>query len=60
MSDKIANVRCPQCKNYFALCWLDYFGGEPVPQTLFIRSCPSGGVYDVSVHCPCCNYEEPL
>lgn len=34
------------------------FDGDPT--TLVIRSCPSGGIYDVLIRCPFCNYEEPL
>ncbi len=31
-----------------------------VKVTLEVRGCPSGGVYDVIVRCPHCDYEEPL
>ena len=50
-------VDCPQCHKKFNLIWdSDWCKG----QTLFIRSCPSGGIYDASVTCPHCGYEEPL
>ena len=50
---KIAEQVCPQCGKQFELNW-DDFG------TLKVRSCPSGGVYDVTIECPNCDYEEPL
>ena len=57
-SDKrIRDVVCPQCKREFRLVWNDY---KDDPSTLRVRSCPSGGVYDVSVCCPHCDYEEEL
>ena len=28
--------------------------------TLRIRSCPSGGVYDVSIYCPYCGHSDDL
>ena len=59
-ADKIKEhiyATCPQCKAKFILEWNDDFG---VKQTLIIRSCPSGGVYDVSVRCPKCGLEEEL
>lgn len=54
---RIADVVCLQCKEPFRLCWNDY-GDQRV--TLAIRGCPSGGIYDVSINCPHCNYEEEL
>ena len=53
----LKNVTCPQCKNEFKLTWNDY---SDTPQTLMLRGCPSGGIYDVSIECPHCNYEEEL
>ena len=53
----LSNVICPQCNKSFRLTW-DYALDKPA--TLVIRSCPSGGIYDVSINCPYCNYEEPL
>lgn len=50
----LKHVTCPQCGKDFVL---DYFSGRP---TLKIRDCPSGGIYDVSIRCPHCNYEEEL
>ena len=29
-------------------------------QTLMLRGCPSGGIYDVAINCPHCDYEEEL
>ena len=29
-------------------------------QTLMLRGCPSGGIYDVAISCPHCDYEEEL
>jgi len=28
--------------------------------TLVLRGCPSGGIYDVSIECPYCDYVEDL
>ena len=50
---------CPQCKKEFQLVWNDYSFGDKI-QTLIIRSCPSGGIYDVLIRCAFCNYEEEL
>lgn len=52
-----AYVTCPQCHTKFKLIW-DADHGEK--QTLYVRSCPSGGVYGVSVACSNCDYEEEL
>lgn len=57
VSKDLKNVICPQCEKKFRLMWNDYHNA---PQTLIIRGCPSGGVYDVSIRCPHCNYEEEL
>jgi len=53
----LKHVICPQCKKGFKLTWNDY---EDTPQTLILRGCPSGGIYDVSIHCCYCDYEEDL
>ena len=53
----ISPVICPQCKQQFKLVWTDYFDDVT---TLIIRGCPSGGLYDVRIHCPHCDYEEEL
>ena len=72
--DRVRDVVCPQCSKPFRLCWNDYTtvdpdlqfetrdSGRPThhPETLRISDCPSGGVYNVAVHCPHCNYEEEL
>lgn len=47
---------CPQCKNAFELNW----DGGSDKETLILRGCPSGGIYDVSIRCPHCDYEEQL
>lgn len=54
---RLKDVVCPQCKKPFLLVWDDYTGRK---RTLLIRSCPSGGVYDVTIRCPHCNYDEEL
>lgn len=54
--EKANHVLCPQCKRRFVLRWAEY----DRPCTLIIRNCPSGGIYDVSLRCPYCDYEEPL
>lgn len=57
----LKHVACPQCGKGFRLTWEDYYLklGSLV-RTLVIRDCPSGGVYDVSINCPHCDYEEEL
>lgn len=55
--NNLKNIVCPQCKKPFKLIWGTSFTKN---QTLYIRECPSGGVYDVAIHCPNCNYEEEL
>jgi len=62
--DTVTEVRlrdqvCPQCRETFELCWNDYDRGKR-PQTLFMRGCPSGGIYDVFIECPHCHYHEDL
>ena len=54
---RLREVVCPQCKKPFKLNWVDY--NDDVV-TLCIRSCPSGGIYDVIIRCPHCDYEEDL
>lgn len=54
---RIADATCPQCRKPFRLCWNDYFDRKI---TLEVRSCPSGGIYDVRIACPHCSYEEEL
>lgn len=61
----IRDVVCPQCTKPFRLTWNDFSTEADgtyvnVPCTLSIRSCPSGGVYDVIIECPHCDYTEPL
>lgn len=59
--ERIKDAVCPQCKKPFRLIWNSYTFIEEhatAKQTLFIRDCPSGGVYDVYVVCPHCDYEE--
>lgn len=56
-TERLKDQICPQCKRQFILCWDDYGDKR---QTLFLRSCPSGGIYDASIRCPNCNYEEAL
>ena len=58
----LKNVICPQCRKPFRLIWNDYtaIDGESQKQSLMLRSCPSGGIYDVFIACPHCNYEESL
>jgi rRNA maturation protein Nop10 len=54
---RLKDIMCPQCGKDFQLTWQDYYGKTA---TLEIRGCPSGGIYDVIISCPHCNYEEPL
>jgi hypothetical protein len=64
LETRLRDQVCPQCKKDFRLTWRDYerdgSGYRDVTTTLCIRSCPSGGIYDVSIKCPNCDYEEPL
>lgn len=53
----LKHVACPQCGKVFRLTWNDY---SDTPETVIIRDCPSGGVYDVSIRCPHCDYVEEL
>jgi hypothetical protein len=58
---RLRDVTCPQCEREFPLLWNDYSHIRPQQkQSLFIRGCPSGGIYSVSIHCPHCDYEEEL
>jgi ssDNA-binding Zn-finger/Zn-ribbon topoisomerase 1 len=57
---EIKDVSCPQCRKSFVLRWQDSWKTARDVTTLVIRSCPSGGIYDVSIQCPHCNYNEPL
>jgi RNA polymerase subunit RPABC4/transcription elongation factor Spt4 len=59
---KIAQVVCPQCKREFTLCWNDYsvITDGKYKETLVLRGCPSGGIYDVTIKCPFCDYSEAL
>lgn len=50
-------IKCPQCKKEFSLVWDSTFDYK---NTVNISSCPSGGVYNVSISCPYCDYEEEL
>lgn len=54
---RLKDMTCPQCKAGFVLTWNDY---SERPQSLILRGCPSGGIYDVMIRCPHCDYEEPL
>ena len=58
----LRDMVCPQCKGAFRLTWNDYthIGGKYLPETLVMRGCPSGGIYDVRISCPHCDYEEEL
>jgi phage terminase large subunit GpA-like protein len=53
----LADMKCPQCAKEFRLKWEDYDGTRA---SLLMRSCPSGGIYDVSIACPHCDYAEEL
>jgi hypothetical protein len=55
--DRVRDVTCPQCRKAFELTWEGY-GNKRV--TLILNSCPSGGIYNVSIACPHCNYVEEL
>lgn len=57
MSERLKDVTCPQCSKEFKLIWNDYSDKK---QTLIMRGCPSGGIYDVRIKCPHCDYQEEL
>lgn len=59
---RLKDCVCPQCNKPFVLVWNDYtkIAGDYAKQTLILRGCPSGGIYDVIIACPHCDYEEPL
>ena len=59
IKEKISQVECPLCKYKFILRWNEYSYGDK-KQTLIMRWCPSGGIYDCLVRCPKCDYEEDL
>lgn len=52
---RLKDVVCPQYGANFVLTWVGYKGN---PETLVLRGCPSGGIYDVRVRCPYCTYKE--
>ena len=56
-AQRLADVVCPQCRQPFTLLWTDY---SDEVTTLVLRGCPSGGIYDVLIRCPHCDYEEEL
>jgi phage terminase large subunit GpA-like protein len=61
MSSKdLKHVICPQCKKEFTLIWGDGLSCYDRFDTLILRGCPSGGIYDVRIKCPHCDYEEEL
>lgn len=61
-------MRCPQCQKEFRLRRetvhvSGYDWSKPRVEyqpTLNISSCPSGGIYNVTIQCPWCQYEEEL
>lgn len=57
---RLKDMTCPQCGKPFVLKWADWDLQRDERQTLVIRGCPSGGIYDVLIRCAFCDYEEPL
>ena len=55
----VRDVFCPQCHNPFKLTFGDYDYSSR-SDTIIIRSCPSGGIYNATIKCPHCNYEEEV
>lgn len=53
---RLRDVICPQCRKPFRLAW----GEFEKPLTLVIQGCPSGGIYNVYITCPHCDYREEL
>ena len=63
IGEALKYVKCPQCRKNFQLVWNDYTEGVSFRckrQTLILRGCPSGGIYDVGIQCPHCDYYEEL
>jgi hypothetical protein len=55
---RLKDMICPQCMKQFILSWnYGYMIGHP---TLKFRECPSGGIYDVYIKCPHCDYQEDM
>jgi hypothetical protein len=50
-------IVCPQCGGRFNLLWGDGVGYDTILQ---ISSRPSGGIYEVSIDCPYCDYQEEV
>lgn len=65
---KLSEMVCPQCRKPFILTWNDYsydertkrFNSGDRGSTLEMRGCDSGGIYDVAIACPHCDYREGL
>lgn len=57
---ELRDMTCPECGKAFRLLWDEENFRSTGPVTLQIRSCPSGGIYDVRISCPHCEYEEQL
>lgn len=66
MAKRLKDMTCPQCKKPFVLSWEDYDYDpntkkyQTVACTLILRGCDSGGIYNVEIKCPHCDYEEEL
>ena len=64
--NRLRKMTCPQCKKPFVLNWegdgyADHDGKWVKQQnSLRLRGCPSGGIYDVYIECPHCDYREDL
>jgi len=52
------HVMCPLCLKDFLVVWNDYSHRLGDKITLRIDDYTSGGVYDVRISCPHCDYEE--
>lgn len=64
-AEPLRYAKCPHCIKTFMLRWNDdgiMRDGKWVnyPDTLHIRGCPSGGIYDVFIQCPHCNFRQDL
>ena len=47
-------TRCANCEKVYRIEY-DAYGVER-PMTLIVKSCESGGIYDIYVKCPFCGY----
>lgn len=57
IEEEVPKITCACCGRQYTLAW-ESWGQAPV--TVFILSCVSGGIYEVYLQCPHCNYRIEL